>query len=79
MSRAFLQFISLAYSAGIYRVKNTDDALKDLSVCEIIDNMQTISKIYLKDANSKTQELISEIGPLPREIIRAFGLMHYYQ
>jgi transposase len=70
-SRLFVQFLALVLVSGIRNVIKSDPKLKNMTVREVTEAMEPIVKIRY---SGRYGELITEVGPLQRDIMRAFGL-----
>jgi transposase len=70
-ARLFLQFVALILLSQIRRVKNAHRQLKNLTIREIMDALETIVEVRYSGRYGK---LVTESGPLQREILEAFNV-----
>jgi len=70
-SRLFLQFLALIYISQIRKTTQRDKILKNLTVREVIENMETLVKIKY---SHRYGQLYTEINPIQRKIMETFGL-----
>ena len=68
-TRLFLQFPALIYVSKIRQITKANDKLKYLSVREVMEQMETLSKISY---SGKRKGLLTETFPLQRHILEAF-------
>jgi transposase len=69
-SRLFVQFLALILISEIRNVIKSDPKLKNMTVREVTEAMEPIVKIRY---SGRYGELITEAGPLQRDIMKAFG------
>jgi len=69
--RLFLQFLSLVYISGIRNTIQVDSNLKHLTVREVMEEMETLTKIKY---SNRYGQIFTEITPLKRHIMKAFDL-----
>lgn len=69
-SRLFLQFLALIYTSQIRNTSMKDKVLKNLTVREIIENMETLVKIKY---SQRYGQLYTETNPIQRKIMEVFG------
>jgi hypothetical protein len=70
-ARLFLQFIALILLSQIRRVKNAHRQLKNFTIREIMDALETIVEVRYSGRYGK---LVTESGPLQRDILKAFNV-----
>ncbi len=70
-SRLFLQFIALIYISSIRSIIQTDDKLKHLTAREVMEEMETLTKITY---SNRYGQLFTETTPLQRHIMETFGI-----
>lgn len=70
-TRLFIQFLALIYISSIRSTIKTNKKLKYLTTREILEEMETLTKI--KYSNHYGQ-IFTEISPLQKEIMQAFGI-----
>jgi transposase len=70
-SRLFVQFMALILLSGIRKIIRANDKLKRMSVREVLEAMEPIVRMRF---SGRYGEVVSEVGPLQREIMNAFGL-----
>jgi transposase len=70
-ARLFLQFIALILLSQVRKIKNAHHQLKHLSIREIMDALETIVEVRY---SGKYGKVVTESGPLQREILDAFGV-----
>jgi hypothetical protein len=70
-ARLFLQFVALILLSQIRRVKNAHRQLKHFTIREIMDALETIVEIRYSGRYGK---LVTESGPLQRDILKAFNV-----
>ncbi|MCG2760781.1 MAG: IS1634 family transposase [Candidatus Delongbacteria bacterium] len=70
-SRMFLQFIALIFICQIRNTIQDDKTLRNLTVREVIENMETMVQITY---SGRYGRLYTETSPIQRKIIEAFGL-----
>lgn len=70
-SRIFIQFIALIILSQVRLIKNQHRRLRNLTIREIMELMETIAEIRIPN---KRKPVITEIGPLQRDIVEQFGL-----
>jgi transposase len=70
-ARLFVQFLALIIYSGIRNVVKLSKKLRHMTVREVIEAMEPIMKIRYSGRYGK---IITEIGPLQKEIIAAFHL-----
>jgi transposase len=68
-ARLFIQFIALIILSRVRSIKNQDRTLRNLSVREIMEAMETISEIRFSGRYGKAT---TETGPIQRRILEAF-------
>lgn len=70
-ARLFLQFIALILLSQLRRIKNQHTSLKNLTVREIMEAMETIVEIHYSGRYGK---ITTEVDPLQRDIMQAFDV-----
>jgi len=70
-SRLFLQFLALILICQIRNTIQEDKILKNLTVREIMEDMETLVKITY---SGRYGQLHTETSPIQREIMKAFGI-----
>jgi transposase len=70
-SRLFLQFIALIFASEIRKVKKNNKDTKHLSVREVMEHMETLSRIK---CSNRYGQVYTESSPLQRSIMEAFGI-----
>jgi len=70
-ARLFIQFIASVLLSKLRLMKNQHIKLKYISVRELMEHMETISFVKL---SNKLQSIISEVGPVQRNVVDHFGL-----
>jgi transposase len=70
-SRLFIQFLALILICQIRNTIQEDKILKNLTVREIMENMETLVKITY---SGRYGQLYTETSPMQREIMKAFGV-----
>jgi transposase len=70
-SRLFLQFVSLALLSRVRQIAKRSQALKRLGVREIMEQMETIVEVKY---SGRYGSIVTEVDPLQRDIMDAFGL-----
>jgi hypothetical protein len=70
-ARRFLQFVALILISDVRWVKMQHNALKGLTVREIMEAMETIVEVRYSGRYGK---IVTETGPLQRDIMDAFAL-----
>lgn len=70
-SRLFLQFLSLIYISQIRNVIQHDEFLRNLTVREVMENMETLIQIKY---SHRYGQILTETNPIQRKIIEAFGV-----
>jgi transposase len=68
-ARFFIQFIALIILSRLRSIKNQDRSLRNLSIREIMEAMETISDIHFSEQYAK---ITTEAGPLQRKILETF-------
>jgi transposase len=71
-SRLFIQFIALILLSALRDIKNQHDKLRNLTVREIMELMETISEVRFSGRYGK---IVTEAGPIQRDIMDAFGII----
>lgn len=71
-SRMFLQFLSLIYICHIRNTIQGDSILKNLTVREVMENMETLVRIKY---SHRYGQLYTETNPIQRKIMDAFGVV----
>lgn len=71
-SRLFIQFLALILICQIRNTIQDNKILKNLTVREIMENMETLVKITYSD---RYGQLYTETSPMQREIMQAFGIV----
>jgi transposase len=71
-ARLFLQFVALILLSQIRRVKNAHRQLKNFTIREIMDALETIVEVRYSGRYGK---LVTESGPLQRDILKAFNVL----
>lgn len=69
--RLFLQFIALIYTSAIRNVLQADKKLKHLTAREVLEELETISKIKY---SNRYGQLFTEITSFQRHILQTFGI-----
>ncbi|MGZ3634030.1 MAG: IS1634 family transposase, partial [Parachlamydiaceae bacterium] len=69
--RLFLQFIALIYTSAIRNVLRTDKKLKHFTPREVLEALETISKIKY---SNRYGHLFTEITSFQRYILQTFGI-----
>ena len=72
-AKMFLQFIAAIILSKIRAIKNQDSTLKNMSIREIMEAMETISEIKLPNSGNT---MFTETGKIQREIAKTFGVNH---
>ena len=70
-SRLFLQFLALIYISSIRSTIQADNKLKYLTVRELMEEMETLTKI--KYSNHYGQ-IFTETTPMQRHVLEVFGI-----
>jgi transposase len=70
-SRLFIQFIALVLLSQIRNVAKNSEALKHKTIREIMEAMETVTEIRY---SGKYGKILTEIDPLQRDIMEAFGI-----
>ena len=70
-ARLFLQFLALIYISQIRNVTQEDKILRNLTVREVMEDMETL--VQIKYSNRYGQ-LYTETNPIQRKIMTAFGV-----
>ncbi|MCF6177390.1 MAG: hypothetical protein L3J71_16675 [Victivallaceae bacterium] len=70
-SRLFLQFIALIYVSSIRNTIQADYKLKYLTVREVMEEMETLTKIKY---SNRYGQVFTETTPVQRRIMDAFGV-----
>ncbi|PIE89797.1 MAG: hypothetical protein CR997_09585 [Acidobacteria bacterium] len=70
-SRLFLQFIALIFVSVIRKTTKGCQTLKNLSVCDVMEQMETLTRIKL---SNRYGEVHTETSPLQRRIHDAFNI-----
>lgn len=70
-SRLFLQFLALIYASDIRLTTKRSDKLKNLTVREVMEQMETLSRIKY---SNRYGQVYTETTPLQRQIMEAFGI-----
>ncbi len=70
-SRLFLQFLALILICKLRNTTREDPVLKNLTVREVMEEMQTLSKITY---SNRYGELYTETSPIQRKIMESFNL-----
>ena len=68
-TRLFLQFLALIYVSEIRQVTKAHDKLKYLSVREVMEHMESLSRIEI---SGKNKSMLTETSPIQRQILKAF-------
>ena len=68
-TRLFLQFLALIYVSEIRQITKVNEALKYLSVRDVMEQMETLSEVKY---SGKRKGLLTETSPLQRQILEAF-------
>jgi hypothetical protein len=72
-SRIFLQFLALILISAIRRTISKDEALKNMTVREIMETMEPMVQIKFQ---GRYGAVSSETSPLQRSILQAFNGSH---
>jgi transposase len=70
-SRLFIQFLALILICQIRNTIKEDKILRNLTVREIMENMETLVKITY---SGRYGQLYTETSPIQREIMKTFGI-----
>ena len=70
-ARLFLQFLALIYICQIRNVIQEDKVLRNLTVREVMENMETLVQIKY---SHRYGQLLTETNPIQRKIMEAFGV-----
>jgi transposase len=70
-SRLFLQFIALIFASEIRETIKSNKAIQYLSVREVMEHMETLSRIK---CSNRYGQVYTETSPLQRHIMEAFGI-----
>lgn len=70
-SRLFLQFLALILMSRIRNTTREDKILRNLTVREVIEEMETLARIKY---SNRYGQLYTEVSPIQRQIIKAFAL-----
>ncbi|GHV36838.1 IS4 family transposase [Synergistales bacterium] len=70
-SRLFIQFIALILLSQIRNIAKKNEALKHKTIREIMEAMETVTEIIY---SGKYGKIVTEIDPLQRDIMEAFGV-----
>jgi len=70
-SRIFLQFLALILICQIRNTTQTDDILRNLTVREVMEDMETLVRITY---SGRYGQLYTETNPIQRKIMEVFGL-----
>jgi transposase len=70
-SRLFIQFLALIVISAIRKTAQSDDVLKNMTVREIMESMETLVRIKYE---KRYGQVITEAGPVQRKIIDVFKL-----
>ncbi|WP_459926028.1 hypothetical protein, partial [Desulfatiferula olefinivorans] len=70
-SRVFLQFLALILICRIRNISKKDKILKNLTVREIIEHMETLVKVKF---SGRYGQLYNETYPIERRIMEVFEL-----
>ena len=70
-SRLFLQFLALILICRIRNTSQTDKELRNLTVREVMEDMETLVKITY---SGRYGQLYTETNPIQRKIMEVFGL-----
>ncbi len=70
-SRIFLQFLALILICRIRNISKADNILKNLTVREIMEHMETLVRIKF---SGRYGQILTEAGPIPRKIMEVFGI-----
>jgi transposase len=70
-SRIFIQFLALIYISAIRETTRKNDKLKYLTVREVMEEMETLTKIKY---SNRYGQVFTETTPKQREIMSAFGV-----
>jgi len=70
-SRLFLQFLVLIYVSEIRKVTRGNEKLKNLTVRDVMEQMETLSRIKF---SKRYGQVYTETTPLQRDIMLAFGV-----
>jgi transposase len=73
-SRLFVQFLALILLSKIRSVIKSSPKLKSMTVREVLEAMETVVRIRY---SGRYGELMTELGPLQRDIVEAFGIGSY--
>jgi hypothetical protein len=68
-ARLFIQFIALIILSRVRAIKNQDRTLRNMSVREVMEAMETVSEIRFSGRYGK---VTTEAGPIQRRILEAF-------
>jgi hypothetical protein len=72
-SRIFIQFLALILICRIRNISKKDKILKNLSVREIMEHMETLVKIKF---SGRYGQLYTETDPIQRKIMEVFELTY---
>ncbi len=70
-ARPFLQFLALIYTSQIRNVTQEDKILRNLTVREVMEDMETLVQIK---SSHRYGQLYTETNPIQRKIMEAFGV-----
>jgi transposase len=70
-SRLFIQFLALILVSHIRKVIKSHHKLKNLTAREALETLESIIKVKY---SGRYGQLITEIGPLQRDILDAFNV-----
>ena len=70
-ARLFLQFLALIYICQIRNVIQDDKILRNLTVREVMEDMETLVQIKY---SHRYGQLLTETNPIQRKIMAAFGV-----
>jgi transposase len=70
-ARLFIQFIALILLSKVRQIKDQNLKLKNLTIREIMELMETITEVCLSNRRSS---VVTEAGPIQREIMKLFGI-----
>ncbi|OGV17761.1 MAG: hypothetical protein A2X47_03130 [Lentisphaerae bacterium GWF2_38_69] len=70
-ARLFLQFLALIYICRIRNIIQEDEVLRNLTVREVMEDMETLVQIKY---SHRYGQLLTETNPIQRKIMEAFGV-----
>ena len=70
-ARLLIQFLSLVIMSKMRGILKSDPKLKHMTVREVVEAMETITVMKL---SGRYGHIVSEAGPLQRDIMTAFGV-----